>query len=241
MFGLGSKRNTDVEGVAPPPALTTFCASALSREPGALEALHAAVGESQRCDVLSDDQLAQAPLRASYVLSLFIEPSRLDALADRVIAAREGGAATVLIIAIRGDQLSELGAWLHRRASGSAEELAIAFQHHASQIQVEGGRLRLVRPEQINATRGVIGHRILNGDLPVRDARIDDLEAGHNVVGGLDDVGSGHARAIQVAAQDECHFGLCTRLDQTIQRYRLALGVRHAGGKLSEIRLIDTH
>jgi len=118
MFGLGSKRNTDVEGVAPPPALTTFCASALSREPGALEALHAAVGESQRCDVLSDDQLAQAPLRASYVLSLFIEPSRLDALADRVIAAREGGAATVLIIAIRGDQLSELGAWLHRRASG---------------------------------------------------------------------------------------------------------------------------
>ncbi len=118
MFGLGSKRNTDVEGVAPPPALTTFCASALSREPGALEALHAAVGESQRCDVLSDDQLAQAPLRSSYVLSLFIEPSRLDALADRVIAAREGGAATVLIVAIRGDQLSELGAWLHRRASG---------------------------------------------------------------------------------------------------------------------------
>ena len=86
MFGLGSKRNTDVEGVAPPPALTTFCASALSREPGALEALHAAVGESQRCDVLSDDQLAQAPLRASYVLSLFIEPSRLDALADAFVA-----------------------------------------------------------------------------------------------------------------------------------------------------------
>lgn len=119
MFGLGSKRTAEAaDGMTVSQAeLMVFCDGALAREPGAMDPLFEAMGEGHRCEVLMDDQLASAPLRSDYVLSLFLDPSRLDALADRVLAARQSGRQQVLIVGIGPQQLSSLGRWLHHRAS----------------------------------------------------------------------------------------------------------------------------
>lgn len=53
---------------------------------------------------------------AEFALSLFVEPTRLDALADRVLAARDRGQRATLIVAVQGHQLAGLGRWLHARA-----------------------------------------------------------------------------------------------------------------------------
>lgn len=57
------------------------------------------------------------PVEAEYLLSLFIDPARLDELADAVLAARRAGGSTVLIIAVNSQQLTALGNWLTRRGN----------------------------------------------------------------------------------------------------------------------------
>jgi hypothetical protein len=54
---------------------------------------------------------------------------------------------------------------------------------------VYGGQVQLSRvdalcPEGEDAAGGVVGHGVLDADLPVVDARIDDLEAGRHPFGG---------------------------------------------------------
>jgi transcriptional regulator with AAA-type ATPase domain len=56
------------------------------------------------------------PLDAEFALGLFVDPTALDRLADRVLAAREAGANSTLIIAVQGRQLADLGRWLQARA-----------------------------------------------------------------------------------------------------------------------------
>ncbi|MFP5307929.1 MAG: sigma 54-interacting transcriptional regulator [Gammaproteobacteria bacterium] len=56
-----------------------------------------------------------APLDEEFALSLFVDPGALDPLADRVLAARDGGRAATLIVAVQGRQLASLGRWLQWR------------------------------------------------------------------------------------------------------------------------------
>lgn len=56
-----------------------------------------------------------APLEEEFALSLFVEPALLDPLADRVLAAREAGQLTTLIVAVQCGQLAALGRWLQAR------------------------------------------------------------------------------------------------------------------------------
>ncbi|MFA5940623.1 MAG: sigma 54-interacting transcriptional regulator [Sinimarinibacterium sp.] len=58
---------------------------------------------------------APPPLDEEFALSLFVEPAQLDALAASVLAAREGGRAATLIVAVQGNQLAALGRWLQGR------------------------------------------------------------------------------------------------------------------------------
>lgn len=61
-------------------------------------------------------EVPATPLDAEFALGLFVEPSALDRLADRVLAAREAGTNATLIIAVQGHQLADLGRWLQARA-----------------------------------------------------------------------------------------------------------------------------
>ncbi|MES0873481.1 sigma 54-interacting transcriptional regulator [Sinimarinibacterium thermocellulolyticum] len=61
-------------------------------------------------------EVSAAPLDAEFALGLFVPPAALDRLADRVLAAREAGAAATLIVAVQGQQLAALGRWLQSRA-----------------------------------------------------------------------------------------------------------------------------
>lgn len=56
-------------------------------------------------------------IESDFVLALFIDPAKLDPLADIVLSVRRGGHALTLIVAIRPSQLVALGRWLDRRAA----------------------------------------------------------------------------------------------------------------------------
>ncbi|MGQ0698291.1 MAG: sigma 54-interacting transcriptional regulator [Panacagrimonas sp.] len=57
------------------------------------------------------------PFESDFILALFVEPVKLDALADAVLALRRGGRVLTLIVTVRPGQLVALGRWLDRRAS----------------------------------------------------------------------------------------------------------------------------
>ena len=74
--------------------------------------------EGQRCEYASiNDRALLVAIGSRYVVSLFNEPAQIDVLADQVLAARAGGADTVLIVVVAPSQLAALGNWLDRRAS----------------------------------------------------------------------------------------------------------------------------
>ncbi len=126
---------------------------------------------------------------------------------------------------------------LHGGADAGGEQLAVLFQHHAGQGDVELARVALGLAEHVDAAGGVVGDGVLDLDLPVGDARIDDLEAGHHVVGGADHVHGGDAGADQIRLEHEGQFGLGLGLDQGGQIDGVAVLIHHAGSQLAEVRL----
>jgi len=69
----------------------------------------------QRCEISTGT--GSLRFEAPFVLSLFVDPTTLDALADAVIARRQAGHPTTLIVAINSTQLAALGRWLDARAN----------------------------------------------------------------------------------------------------------------------------
>src|SRR5690606_863438 len=88
--------------------------------------------------------------------------------------------------------------------------------------------------------RGVVGDRVLDADLPVLHARVDDLEAGRDVVGGVEDVLVGDVGALQALLEHEGDLALRARLDELRgDRHRGAVLVAHGVGEVAEVRLVD--
>lgn len=56
---------------------------------------------------------------ARFVLALFLDDAAIDALADAVLSARDGGSEVSLIVATRPEDMTALGRWLHRRAAAN--------------------------------------------------------------------------------------------------------------------------
>ena len=80
--------------------------------------------------VAHSERMAPTPIESPFVLSLFVDPSQLDSLADRVLAARDSGRDSTLVIAINGTQLVALGQWLDRRAaSGQLRGIRLLMAH----------------------------------------------------------------------------------------------------------------
>ena len=90
-----------------------------------------------------------------------------------------------------------------RQAAPAPTETSLAalLHHHAAQAQIEAVELLRARAEHIEAGGGVVGDRVEDADLPVGDARIDDLDRrqgefdrAQNVGDGQMLVGRGRAR-----------------------------------------------
>jgi len=124
MFG-SAKKASDVkrapQGIQPqqdPPADLLLVAPDLylrDRDRLALLAEH--LPDGKRCEFVSlANRPESGPIECPFVLSLFVDPSGLDALADQILMSRAAGHNTTLIIAVNGSQLVALGLWLERRA-----------------------------------------------------------------------------------------------------------------------------
>lgn len=110
-------RSADAAGARPSPAwLSVLTPPSLLRDREALTVFQGALPEGQSVEFSGPgerpvEQIVDSP----FVLSLFVEPVQLDALADRVLDLRRGGRQLMLIVAIRSAQLMSLGHWLNRR------------------------------------------------------------------------------------------------------------------------------
>ena len=144
MFGTGKKndirRHSEVSLTRTPAPDLLIVASELvirDRERLSAEALQLPTG--QLCEAMLPNDPRLATVNSPYVLSLFNNPLDIDFLADKVIAARNAGGNSVLIVAINPSQLVALGQWLERRAaagklSGTRLMMAPAVDGVARQV-----------------------------------------------------------------------------------------------------------
>lgn len=123
MFGTGKKNDIRKQSEAslatraPVPELLIVASELALRDRDRVSAEALQLPTGQRCEALLPTDPRLAAIDSPYLLSLFNNPLDLDALSDKVIAARNAGSATVLIIAINPSQLVALGQWLERRAA----------------------------------------------------------------------------------------------------------------------------
>lgn len=120
MFGIGNRKDRTEPGMGPqgPAYLKVYASDLHARDPLFDQGLHEVLPQG-RHHAWSELPApgAPRPLEAEFLLSLFVDPMRLDELADTVLAARRGGSAVVLIVAINSQQLTALGQWLNKRAN----------------------------------------------------------------------------------------------------------------------------
>ena len=81
--------------------LRVLLPEALMHDPQ-LEAIRQQMPEGRRCDFVQAPRSGAAD--SEFLLSLFLPPAELDAIADQVLAARRSGRSTTLIVAINGSQ-----------------------------------------------------------------------------------------------------------------------------------------
>lgn len=154
MFGITPRKTaiTPVVERMPVPFLSVAAPADCLRDREGLDLLRRQLPEGRRCQILPLANLQpQDAARADYVLSLFCDPLHLDALADAVHAARQGGSDTVLIVAIRSQQLLHLGRWLELRAASgrlSGMRLLLAADVEAAARQLPE-RLQAVREDNL--------------------------------------------------------------------------------------------
>ncbi|TJY62310.1 hypothetical protein E4T66_08830 [Sinimarinibacterium sp. CAU 1509] len=121
MFGIGVRRSATATRMlhAHPADVVVYTTAAHLQDARLDAALSAALPENTVHEIRGASEL-RADMRApsaEFILSLLINPSALDPLADAVLDARRAGRSTTLIVAINGRQLAELGQWLDRRAN----------------------------------------------------------------------------------------------------------------------------
>jgi len=121
MFGISARRsNTATRHAHLHPADVVIYAAAAHLHDTRLDAAASAALPEQTAHQIRGASELRENMRipaAGHIISLMIEPSALDPLADAVLDARREGQTTTLIIAINGRQLAALGQWLERRAA----------------------------------------------------------------------------------------------------------------------------
>jgi hypothetical protein len=118
MFGISSKQEQAQAAMRRvPPFLTVVGQEMMRADREGLALLRKHVPDGQTFEFMSPlESRPEAPMDGDFVLSLFVDPSQLDPIADKVVQARKSGRHTVLIVAIYTSQFVALGNWLDKRA-----------------------------------------------------------------------------------------------------------------------------
>ncbi|HKY90722.1 MAG TPA: sigma 54-interacting transcriptional regulator [Nevskiaceae bacterium] len=120
MFRLGATKKTNSlpeVGRATRPDLVVYTADGV-RDQDRIGAFSHHLAAGRRFEFRGLPQgFESEPIESDFVLSLFVEPNKLDALADAILALRRGGRQIALIVALKPSQLVALGRWLDRRAA----------------------------------------------------------------------------------------------------------------------------
>ena len=93
--------------------------------------------------------------------------------------------------------------------------------------------------EHVEAGGGVVGDRVEDADLPVGNARIDDLDRRQRKFDRAQDVGDGQALVVEVAPDDEGDLGLDLGLDQLVAGDVPAVWNGHVVEQHAVVGLID--
>ena len=121
MFGIGSKKPAGFPASerAVRPDLVVYTVDSVLNDQQRVGAFHHHLTAGRRFEFRGlPGSFEHEPIDSDFVLALFIEPAKLDAIADAVIARRRSGHGLLtLIIAVRPAQLVALGRWLDRRAN----------------------------------------------------------------------------------------------------------------------------
>jgi len=127
------------------------------------DAIRKSLPESRRVDFSVLPEKADAVrIDSDFVLTMFIDPSQLDGIADKVLLARQNGKAATLIIAISGTQLVSLGKWLDRRASdGKLGGIRLILAHDSVDVGEQLSK-RLQHPTEANVIRMPVTTEIEN-------------------------------------------------------------------------------
>lgn len=115
-MGKPAKHGIELVPKAPAPHLLVCSPAAQADDPATRTLIQRQLPDGELCEVCSAGA-APANIDAPFVLSLFIDPSQLDAIADAVLAQRQAGHKTTLLVAITHAQLAALGRWLDARAN----------------------------------------------------------------------------------------------------------------------------
>src|SRR5699024_9808473 len=93
----------------------------------------------------------------------------------------------------------------------------------------------------IAARGGVVGDRVTERDLPVLDARVDQLDGRHDPLDRGRGLLLGAALRRDVGAEDEAHLDLDAREAEPGGLDRCALGVLHDVQEMTVVGLVDAH
>nr|ACN62969.1 2-oxopent-4-dienoate hydratase [Diaphorobacter sp. PCA039] len=156
--------------------------------------------------------------------------------------ARQDHLASLQRDAVRAQRVGQPGHGIGRVAQGcgaraGGNDVAVFLQHHAAGAQIDIARVHQAVAQHEHAARCVVGHGVLDLDLPVAHARIDDLEAGHHAFGGGQHIGGSDAGAFERLFQHEGNFALGLGLDQRVGLDGLAFVEDHAVGQPAKVRL----
>jgi len=86
------------------------------------------------------------------------------------------------------------------------------LDHHAAQARIEVVEPARLVAQHEAARRGVVGDRVDDVDVPVRDPAADDLDRGDGIVDGAGHVGDRRQFHVEIVAEDEGDFALDARL-----------------------------
>ena len=154
MFRLGPKKNQNLPSAdrLPAPDLIVYSSDTQLRDEQRVGAFHHHLAAGRRFEFRGlPAGFEGEPMESDFVLGLFLEPARLDALADAVLALRRQGRGIVLIVALKPGQLVAFGRWLEKRASEhrlGGMHLLVASDLDGVSAQL-GERMSPVREENV--------------------------------------------------------------------------------------------
>lgn len=99
---------------------------------------------------------------SEFLMTMFVDPSQLDGIADKVLHARQNGKTVTLIVAINGSQLVSLGKWMDRRAAeGRLGGMRLILAHDSIDAGEQLSK-RLQHPSESNVIRMPVTTEIEN-------------------------------------------------------------------------------